>query len=113
MSKPSQMPDVFWRPTNPKISAARSLMSQMPGMDGIELLEPLLAKRGNLPPDCHHYRTRRGGNGGQRAMKIGAFDFIEKPFEPDALIERVNAAVRWGEANFAQNQKESEAEDFT
>ena len=80
---------------------------RMPGIDGIELLE-LLAKRGNLPPVViitGHGEVEMA----VRAMKIGAFDFIEKPFEPDALIERVNAAVRWGEANFVQNQKESEA----
>lgn len=80
---------------------------RMPGIDGIELLE-LLAKRGNLPPIViitGHGEVQMA----VRAMKIGAFDFIEKPFEPDALIERVNAAVRWGEDNDAKQQKVSDA----
>ncbi len=81
---------------------------RMPGIDGIELLE-LLAKRGNLPPIIiitGHGEVEMA----VRAMKIGAFDFIEKPFEPDALIERVNAAIRWGESNAAKKQKVSEAQ---
>ena len=80
---------------------------RMPGIDGIELLE-LLAKRGNLPPIViitGHGEVKMA----VRALKIGAFDFIEKPFEPDALIERVNAAIRWGEDNLAEKQKVDEA----
>jgi len=80
---------------------------RMPGIDGIELLE-LLAKRGTLPPVV--IITGHGDvQMAVRAMKIGAFDFIEKPFEPDALIERVNAAIRWGKDNFAKAQKVKEA----
>ncbi len=81
---------------------------RMPGIDGIELLE-LLVKRGNLPPIViitGHGEVEMA----VRAMKIGAFDFIEKPFEPDALIERVNAAIRWGESNSAKKRKVSEAQ---
>ncbi len=80
---------------------------RMPGIDGIELLE-LLVKRGNLPPILiitGHGEVKMA----VQALKIGAFDFIEKPFEPDALIERVNAAIRWGETNSAEKQKISEA----
>jgi two-component system response regulator FixJ len=29
-----------------------------------------------------------------RAMRLGAFDFLEKPFNVQHLIERVNAALR-------------------
>ncbi|MCP4932618.1 MAG: response regulator [bacterium] len=80
---------------------------RMPGIDGIELLE-LLAERSNLPPVViitGHGEVEMA----VRAMKIGAFDFIEKPFEPDALIERVNAAIHWGESIAARTQKVSEA----
>jgi FixJ family two-component response regulator len=30
-----------------------------------------------------------------RAMRLGAFDFLEKPFNVQQLIERVNAACVW------------------
>ena len=80
---------------------------RMPDIDGIELLERL-AKRENLPPIViitGHGEVEMA----VKALKIGAFDFIEKPFEPDALIERVNAAVRWGESKLANKQKVKEA----
>ena len=32
-----------------------------------------------------------------RAMRLGAFDFLEKPFNVQQLIERVNAALRLAE----------------
>ena len=30
------------------------------------------------------------------AMRNGAFDFLEKPYDPEKLVDRVRAAVRWG-----------------
>lgn len=80
---------------------------RMPEMDGIELLERI-AQRPHLPPVViitGHGEVELA----VKAMKIGAFDFIEKPFEPDALIERVNAAVRWGETKLAEGDKKREA----
>ena len=81
---------------------------RMPGMDGIELLDRLV-QLGSLPPIViitGHGEVQMA----VRALKIGAFDFIEKPFQPDALIERVKAAVRWGETRLAKSQKISKAE---
>ncbi len=80
---------------------------RMPGMDGMELLNRL-AKLPPLPPIViitGHGEVEMA----VKALKIGAFDFIEKPFVPEALIERVKAAVRWGEQSLAQKLKESEA----
>lgn len=80
---------------------------RMPDMDGIELLQKL-ADKPNLPPIViitGHGEVEMA----VKAMKFGAFDFIEKPFEPDALIERVNAAVRWGETRAAAEEKRREA----
>lgn len=82
---------------------------RMPGMDGMELLTRL-ARRPPLPPIIivtGHGEVQMA----VKAMKIGAFDFIEKPYEPDALIERVNAAVRWGEESLAEKQKISDAQE--
>jgi len=83
---------------------------RMPGMDGMELLSRL-AKRPPLPPIViitGHGEIKMA----VKALKLGAFDFIEKPFVPEALIERVKAAVRWGEQSFAQKLKECEAHEL-
>ncbi len=80
---------------------------RMPEIDGIELLTRM-ARRPPLPPVV--IITGHGEvSMAVKAMKIGAFDFIEKPFEPDALIERVKAAIRRGEASLAEKQKIAEA----
>ncbi len=82
---------------------------RMPGMDGMELLNRL-AKLPPLPPIV--IITGHGEiEMAVKALKIGAFDFIEKPFVPEALIERVKAAVRWGEQSLVQKLKESEAHE--
>ena len=57
---------------------------RMPGMDGIEVQQALLEKGVGLPVII---MTGHGDIGlAVRAMKAGAVDFIEKPFEKDALI---------------------------
>lgn len=81
---------------------------RMPDIDGIELLVRM-SRRKPLPPVL--IITGHGEvSMAVKAMKIGAFDFIEKPFEPDALIERVNAAIRWGKANLEEKKKVTEAQ---
>ncbi len=80
---------------------------RMPDADGIELLEQLAAM-GDLPAIV--IITGHGDVAmAVRAMKAGAFDFIEKPFEPDALVERVAAAARWGETLRDNRRKAEEA----
>lgn len=80
---------------------------RMPEVDGMQLLD-IISARPNLPPVViitGHGEVELA----VRAMKKGAFDFIEKPFEPDALIERVGAAVRWGESRLAEEDRKREA----
>ncbi len=64
----------------------------MPGMTGVELLEKL-AVNGDFRP-----AILISGQGdiptAVRAMKVGAVDFLEKPFEDDELLERVQQCVR-------------------
>jgi two-component system response regulator FixJ len=65
---------------------------RMPGIDGIELLKRLKASRSALPV------LIMTGHGdiplAVEAMKLGAADFLEKPFEDDRLIEMIDAALR-------------------
>src|SRR6202040_2628883 len=65
---------------------------RMPGIDGIELLKRLKANRSGLPV------VIMTGHGdvplAVEAMKLGAVDFLEKPFEDDRLIGMIEAAIR-------------------
>lgn len=64
----------------------------MPGMTGVQLLEKL-ADKGDFRP-----AILISGQGdiptAVRAMKVGAVDFLEKPFEDDELLERVRQCVQ-------------------
>ena len=63
----------------------------MPGEDGIELLRAVTASR-NAPPVI--LMTARGTiETAAIAARVGAFDYIAKPFKVRDLIERVRSAV--------------------
>lgn len=63
---------------------------RMPGMDGMELLRRIHAIDANLPV------IMITGHGDVQmaveAMRVGAYDFIEKPFDPERLAELVRRA---------------------
>jgi two-component system, LuxR family, response regulator FixJ len=64
---------------------------RMPGMNGMDLLKQLKNDRTRLPV------VIMTGHGdvplAVEAMKLGAIDFIEKPFEDDRLIGMIEAAL--------------------
>lgn len=65
---------------------------RMPGMDGLEVQQALQDKGVNLPVII---MTGHGDVGlAVRAMKAGAVDFIEKPFEKDALLASIDEGFR-------------------
>jgi len=65
---------------------------RMPGLDGIELLKRMKAGNSTFPI------VIMTGHGdvplAVEAMKLGAVDFLEKPFEDDRLIGMIEAAMR-------------------
>ena len=68
---------------------------RMPGIDGIELLKRMKAGHSAFPI------LIMTGHGdvplAVEAMKLGAVDFLEKPFEDDRLIGMIDAAIRQAE----------------
>src|SRR5260370_34071322 len=70
---------------------------RMPGIDGIELLKRLKAGPGLFPV------VIMTGHGdvplAVEAMKLGAVDFLEKPFEDDRLIGMIDAALKHAESS--------------
>jgi two-component system response regulator FixJ len=72
---------------------------RMPGIDGIELLKRLKASPSLFPV------VIMTGHGdvplAVEAMKLGAADFVEKPFEDDRLIGMIDAALKKAEPGLA------------
>ena len=68
---------------------------RMPGLDGIELLKRMKTLNSLFPI------VIMTGHGdiplAVEAMKLGAVEFLEKPFEDDRLIGVIEAAIRQGE----------------
>jgi two-component system response regulator FixJ len=68
---------------------------RMPGIDGIELLKRLRTLNSGFPI------VMMTGHGdvplAVEAMKLGAMDFLEKPFEDERLIAMIEAALRVAE----------------
>jgi two-component system, LuxR family, response regulator FixJ len=64
---------------------------RMPGVDGIELLKRLKQEK---PALCVIVITGHGEIPlAVQAMKLGAMDFLEKPFDDERLIEAVRSAL--------------------
>lgn len=65
---------------------------RLPGMDGVQLLQRLTSNYPTIPV------VMMTGHGdipmAVRAIKRGAFDFVEKPFDPERIEEIVRAAVQ-------------------
>jgi len=68
---------------------------RMPGIDGIELLKRMKARNSPLPI------VIMTGHGdiplAVEAMKLGAVDFLEKPFDDDRLVAMIETAIRRAE----------------
>ncbi|MDY0072588.1 MAG: response regulator [Thauera sp.] len=76
---------------------------RMPAMSGLELQQEL-AGRGCALPIV--FLTGHGDvELAVQAMKLGAFDFIEKPFRDQRLLDVVAAALRQREVDFARLQR--------
>jgi FixJ family two-component response regulator len=89
---------VFAKPTDflekydPEQHACVVLDVRMPGMSGLEVQQQL-NRRGSILPVI--LVTGHGDIPmAVQAMKDGAFDFLQKPFRDQDLLDRINAAVK-------------------
>ncbi|MBA4502552.1 sigma-54-dependent transcriptional regulator [Marinobacterium marinum] len=63
---------------------------RMPGMDGLQLMQESLVRAPDMPVIL---LTAHGDvDMATAAMRNGAYDFIEKPYVPDRLVERIHRA---------------------
>ncbi len=77
---------------DPDIRGCLILDIRMPGMSGLELQEHLIQSHITLPII---FITGHGDVPiAVRAMKAGAFDFLQKPFNDQALLDSIYAAIR-------------------
>ncbi len=80
---------------------------QLPGMSGLDLLK-LLQDRDDVPAIV--VLTGAGDvPTAVEAMRLGALDFIEKPYLPTALLDAVDKAARQAERRRASNTAGREA----
>jgi RNA polymerase sigma factor (sigma-70 family) len=79
---------------------------RMPDMSGLELQQELRRRRVELPIII---LTGHGNvQVAVHTMKAGAIDFIEKPFNNEMLLARVQRAVGWSVAYFRDNKDRKE-----
>ncbi|MDK2122847.1 response regulator transcription factor [Parachitinimonas caeni] len=81
---------------------------RMEGMSGIELFQ-ILQKRGYCPPTI--FLTGHGDVPlAVSSLKLGAIDFIEKPFDDNALVDQVERCLGLDEMRRAEYLARSELE---
>ena len=82
----------FLASCDPEHEGCLLLDVRMPGMSGMELLEMLKSRGILLPP------ILITGHGdvpmAVRALKQGAYDFIQKPFNTQELLDRIHSAIQ-------------------
>lgn len=82
---------------------------RMPGMGGLELQERLRERGSSLPIIfiTGHADVPMAVD----AMQKGAFDFIQKPFRDQELLERIAAAMKADRARRAEHERKSDVSE--
>lgn len=95
----------------PSLSGCIVLDIRMPGMSGMELQQRLKTMRCTIPII---FVTGHGDVPmAVEAMHHGAFDFIQKPFRDQELLDRINHALTWDlEHRSEENRRRGVLERF-
>ncbi len=98
--------DEFLQGWNPDMTGCLVLDVRMPGMSGLELQKELIRRRISLPVI---FITGHGDiQMAVEALKLGGFDFLEKPFRDEELLEKIKSALaQEKEDRELEHQKES------
>lgn len=83
--------DTFLSVYKPEMGGCLVLDIQLPGMSGLDLQEFLSRNGISLPIIIVSGQAMV--KDAVRAMKLGSFEFVEKPFEPKFLLARVKEAL--------------------
>lgn len=83
--------DEFLKKYDPSIPGCLILDVRVPDINGVTLFELMLERNIKIPTI---FVTGHGTVSlAVRIMKLGAFDFIEKPFDNDFMLERIQQAI--------------------
>jgi len=83
---------------------------RMPGMGGLELQEELVRRKANIPVIVMtgHADVPLA----VRAMRAGAIDFVEKPFDQERMLQSVSDALAAGERSQGRAAEAREARNL-
>jgi two-component system, LuxR family, response regulator DctR len=78
---------------------------RMPGMSGLALFERLQERNALATMPVIFLTGHADVPTAVNAVKRGAFDFFEKPFSDNALVDRIEAALEWSAQQLSQHQE--------
>ena len=100
--------NAFLNALEPAVNGCLILDVRMPGLSGLEVQQKLAERNANLPVII------MTGHGdlpmAVKAMKAGATDFIEKPFDAGVLVESVRIALNKGDEDWQEAIQAAEIE---
>jgi two-component system, LuxR family, response regulator FixJ len=97
--------DEFLREWQPDLYGCLLLDVRMPGMGGLELQKELIRRRITLPVI---FMTGHGDvQMAVEALQLGAFDFLEKPFRDEELLQRINRALAQDREDRARDREQT------
>lgn len=100
--------ETFWayiRPRNTQSQPQCLLLDvRMPGMSGLALFEHMVEKQWHLTMPVIFLTGHADVPTAVQAVKRGAFDFCEKPFSDNALVDRIEQALLVSQERMSSHQ---------